>query len=43
MMIFFCLLQLNWGEEFPIPKGNRKIGFVKGELAGIFCFPVTMC
>ena len=33
--MIFCLL--------PAELGNREVGFVKGELTGIICLPVTMC
>ena len=38
-MFFFCLLPAEMGQRIPSggPKGNRKVGFVKGELPGITC------
>ena len=30
-------------KDYGSQKLNKKIGFVKGELAGIICLPVTIC
>ena len=30
-------------KNFGSQKVNKKIGFVKGELTGIICLPVTIC